>query len=435
MHQEILLQILASAKKTNLRLFNELNPEMTNIMQKNGKAIQFMQENKFSDAKEMLFDHESSLTKNKIRSILNKYYLNFDIETNESAIVMVKVATKNTERILLDNLRTSVIIFINAIIFSIIFALASARAISQPIDLLSENMDKITSENLDIPINPKLLKLKGDVGILARSFSKLLNRLHLTTVSRNALLDEIEQRIKIEENLRITAEHLEESNRELDQFAYSTSHDLRSPLRGIENLADWIKEDCYELLPETSRKHLDLIKERTKRLDTLIQSILEYARAGTVDSHAESVNLNLLLNEVIDSLAAPQHIKISIDIPLPTIVTHKVLITRVFLNLINNAVKFNDKKQGEIHIGYKNLKSYYQFYVADNGPGIDPRFHNKIFEIFQTLQPRDTIEGAGIGLALVKKIVEKQGGKLKVKSTLGEGATFYFTWPKDKPNA
>jgi signal transduction histidine kinase len=115
---------------------------------------------------------------------------------------------------------------------------------------------------------------------------------------------------------------------------------------------------------------------------------------------------------------------------MPVFVTYESLLTQIFLNLINNAIKFNDKAEGHIHIGYEAQDGYYKFYVADDGPGIDASYHEKIFEIFQTLQSRDTIETTGIGLALVKKNVESQGGTVWVNSMLGKGSVFFFTWPK-----
>lgn len=202
-------------------------------------------------------------------------------------------------------------------------------------------------------------------------------------------------------------------------------------MRGIETICEWIREDCYTILPEKSRKHFDLLQKRANRLDSLIHSILEYSRAGKPNVQRELTNLNKLIVDIFDTLIPPKNIHLIIDTTLPEIVAYKALITQVFLNLLSNAIKFLDKPQGYIHVGCEELNDFYKFYVNDNGPGIDPKFHKKIFELFQMLQARDAIEGAGIGLSLVKKIVEKQGGIIEVVSTLGKGSTFYFTWPKN----
>lgn len=433
LHQALLDTLLNTIKKTDPSLWQELVTSTKAIQREKNRIIQQMASQHKVEARTLLASTEFSTLKQKIGSILNQYSLNYDLLQDEQAIITVKLATKNTTDILKSSMQTTIVIFLNAILLSIIFALISANAISRPIALLRKEMDYISSENLERPIQPKLLKIRGEVGDLARSFNKLKSRLNDTTVSRDQLLLEVERRKQSEKSLKDLAENLAKSNKELDQFAYAASHDLREPLRGIECLSEWIIEDCYDKLPTQSREHLQLLNKRVKRLDALIEGILAYSRA-TKEQAPSTIDCNQLLKDVIDTVS-PTKVSIYIDTPMPVITLNKTMITQIFLNLINNAVKFNDKKEAEIHIGYSLSKKKHQFYVRDNGPGIEAQYFDKIFEIFQTLQSRDAIEGTGIGLALVKKIVENQGGKVWLESSINKGTTFYFTIPfltKDK---
>ena len=160
-----------------------------------------------------------------------------------------------------------------------------------------------------------------------------------------------------------------------------------------------------------------------------MQGCWEYSRAGREIQEQETVNLNQLMPEIIDNLAPPDTINIHIISILPIINTERAKLSQVFMNLIGNAIKYHDKKDGYINIGHKITGDYHQFYIEDNGCGIEQKFHEKIFEIFQTLHSRDTIESSGIGLAIVKKIIESKGGKIWLTSQPHEGTTFYFTWP------
>lgn len=431
MNHALLWQTLQDArKKMDPTLTKNLNKQFTTLNQQWTSVLQNMQNKNPTAAKQIITSSLYLTNIQNIRNTLNRYYQQFDATTNETSVVTVKVATKNTTHILLDSLSKTLVIFLDAIVISFLLAYLWSRNIANPIKTLRNDMENLSSSDLDTTIDAKLSTRHGEIGDLTRSFVGLIKKLRTTTVSRDKLLVEIERRKKSEENLRQTAEQLAESNRELDQFAYSASHDLRAPLQGIETLTEWIHNDCYDILPEKSRKHLNLLKRRVHRLDALIHGILEYSRVKAINENDVAVNVKELLKDVIDNLALPKHIKIDIENNLPNFMTDKSALTQVFHNLINNAIKFIDKPEGEIKIGSERNDQYFQFYIADNGPGIEPQFHKKIFEIFQTLQSRDTLESTGIGLALVKKIVEKQGGKIWLTSVPGQGTTFYFTWPK-----
>lgn len=226
------------------------------------------------------------------------------------------------------------------------------------------------------------------------------------------------------------ARALKKSNEELDQFAYVTSHDLRAPLRGIANLSRWIEEDMGDRFTPEAHEQMNLLRGRVHRMEALIDALLKYSRVGRVRIPLQHVNVNGLLEEVVDLLAAPERIKITVAEHLPTLLTQRVPLEQVFLNLIGNAIKHHNSEGGTIGVECRDIGDFFEFTVRDDGPGIAPQYHEKIFQIFQTLSARDRIEGTGMGLTIVRKLVERQGGAIRVESAEGAGAAFCFTWPK-----
>lgn len=248
-----------------------------------------------------------------------------------------------------------------------------------------------------------------------------------TEAKLKARADELD---RLTRDLAETNEMLEDRNRELEQFAYVASHDLKAPLRAIANLSEWIEEDLSGRLPEENQQQLHLLRGRVHRMEALINGLLEYSRVGRVESPVERVSLSMLLDEVIDSIDPPDTFTITIPPDLPTLITKRLPLRQVFANLISNAVKHHDRPDGQVRIGVKDLGDRYEFSVADDGPGIAPEYHRKIFMIFQTLQARDVKESTGVGLSIVKRIVETEGGTIRLDSEEGAGTTFYFTWNK-----
>jgi PAS domain S-box-containing protein len=250
-------------------------------------------------------------------------------------------------------------------------------------------------------------------------------------IRRKQAEDELRQlNATLEQRVDERTTELERSNHELDQFAYIASHDLKAPLRGIAQLAEWIKEDAGSFLPENSQEHLAKLYGRVKRMDMLLNDLLAYSRAGRQRHTPEEVDTADLVRDVFEILTPPPGFSISIANGLPRAVVERIPLETLFRCLIGNAIKHHhNPAEGRVEISAVRRGNFLEFTVVDNGPGIDPKFHTRIFEMFQTLQPRDQLEGSGVGLALVKKLVESRGGTVTVRSAIGEGSTFSFTWP------
>lgn len=265
---------------------------------------------------------------------------------------------------------------------------------------------------------------RGDeLGDLARA----ADRLKVQTEETNRLLAE-SQRLTAE--LETQASALAKSNEDLDSFAYVASHDLKSPLRAIDNVSKWIVEDAGDVLPEKSKEHLDILRQRVGRMESLLDDLLAYSRAGRMDELAEPVELHELVEEIPSLIDWPADATLKITDRLPTVTGEKTVFQRIFLNLVTNSVKYRSEESLHVQIEAKELPDLYEFSVADNGIGIAPEYHNSVFKMFRRLHRQADIEGTGMGLSLVQKLVEAGGGRAWVESAEGEGATFKFTWPK-----
>jgi signal transduction histidine kinase len=225
-------------------------------------------------------------------------------------------------------------------------------------------------------------------------------------------------------------DQLEKTNGELDQFAYVASHDLKAPLRGIANLSQWIEDDLGDKMDDQARYHMSLLRGRVARLESLIEGILSYSRAARGEEELVELDLGSFVRELWELIAAPATSKLTVH-DMPRIKTERVPLQQVLMNLISNALKYNDGKVN-VDIGSRPDSDGWAIYVKDDGVGIAPEFHQRIWGLFQTLEPRDKVESTGIGLAVVRKIVEARGGRAWVESVPGAGATFWFTWPADR---
>ncbi|OED39240.1 hypothetical protein AB833_17095 [Chromatiales bacterium (ex Bugula neritina AB1)] len=228
---------------------------------------------------------------------------------------------------------------------------------------------------------------------------------------------------------KANAKELRRSNKDLEQFAYAASHDLKSPLASIKVLAEWIKEDTEDMSADFI-ENVDLLLSRVNRLSSLQADLLEYAKAGLSDDELKLLNVEKMVASLSDLLDPEQRFRINVvQLETPLVKTQIAPLRQVLLNLINNAIKHHNQTHGtiDIEVNYKNSRIY--FSVADDGPGIDPQYHDEIFGMFQTLQSKDVVEGSGLGLSLVRKIVDRFGGTIKVVSDGKTGTMFIFDWP------
>lgn len=223
---------------------------------------------------------------------------------------------------------------------------------------------------------------------------------------------------------------LEKSNEELHEYAHIVSHDLKSPLRSINALTNWIKEDNKDHFNETTKENFDLLDTTIEKMELLISDILSYSSLGSKSIEKTKIDLNSVIYDLEQILYIPDNISIKVLKKLPMVYGERAKYQQLFQNLLSNAIKFNDKKKGIIEIDYKEMKSFYEFSVKDNGIGISEEHHTKIFKIFHSL--KSSKDSTGIGLSIVKKIVDLLKGEIRVDSEIGKGTTFYFTIKKRK---
>ena len=263
---------------------------------------------------------------------------------------------------------------------------------------------------------------KDELGDLANNFNNMADALWEAKAFLEQKVDE--QTADIQQQ----KEELQRSNEELDKFAYVASHDLKAPLRGIDQLATWIVEDFDD--QDATKGHLRVMRNRVKRMERLLDDLLEYSRIGRADTKLKEVDTRAVLEISFELASPPETFQIVLGYRLPVFKTIAVPFELVLRNLINNAVKHHDRKDGKITVTVEDEGDAYLFKIQDDGPGIPPKHHEKIFEIFKTLKPRDQVEGSGMGLAMIKKIVTTYGGSIAVLSETGQGACFCLTWPK-----
>ncbi len=345
---------------------------------------------------------------------------------------------------------TGAVVFIFFLLLCSIIIYYLSEKITQPIQQLVSLSEAVTQGDLNQHFD---FKRDDELGKLADAFNRMITAIqHRNQELENAhdslerrvnertqellrinasLKSEISERKRAEQSLELKSNELERSNKELDQFAYVASHDLKAPLRAIANLSSWIAEDLGDDVPEEVQSHINLLQGRVQRMEALINGVLEWSRVGRIKTEWGEVNINKLLEDIIDSMPVPEGFQINIINVMPTLTTAPVRLSQVFSNIISNAIKYSDKgPDGQVDIEVKDKGEYYEFSLTDNGPGIAPEFHEKVFTIFQTLVPKDTRESTGVGLSLVKKIVEEQQGEIQLESDTGQGACFRFTWPK-----
>jgi signal transduction histidine kinase len=239
----------------------------------------------------------------------------------------------------------------------------------------------------------------------------------------------------IEKKVKQRTIELNRANEDLAQFANIASHDLKAPLRGVAHLTHWIKDDLGENITDEVRDNLGRLEVSVKNMDALIQGILEYSTAGKSSSEGKIVKVDALIYEIFDLIGAGDNIDLEIKSDMPVFTTDSIKLSQVFSNLISNAIKHNSSANKKLVISSQRKGEFYEFTVAENGPGIAPEYHEKIFQMFQTLEAGNKYENTGVGLPIVKKLVEEANGSIKVEPVVGGGTAFVFLWPTTFENA
>ncbi|HXA02829.1 MAG TPA: ATP-binding protein [Cytophagaceae bacterium] len=308
----------------------------------------------------------------------------------------------------LDYLRNiTLVITIGTVFLLIVSSFMFADYVVKPIKLITNTASRISEGDLSQRVN---FESANELGILASSFNKMTESL-------------IEAKKKVEHKV----EELDKSNEALNKFAYIVSHDLKAPLNSVKGITELLKMELKEKLDDDGRKMLDMLTVKVNGMQDLITTLLHYSQIGS-EPNKELVDLQEVVTIAIENISPPAYIQISIENDLPSLQWDRTSALQVFQNLIGNAVKYMDKSGGSVRIGVEREEGLYRFCVTDDGPGIDPKHHQKIFEIFQTIHAKNN-DSSGIGLAIVKKIVENAGGKVWVESEQSKGASFIFTIP------
>lgn len=328
-------------------------------------------------------------------------------------------------------------VFLLAGLAALLLSSLLQQAISGPILHLADTA-RAVSEQRDYSLRA-VKQSQDELGRLVDAFNDMLGQIQARDSDLQRAKEQLEERVRERtRELEKSNEDLHQSNKELDDFAYIASHDLKEPLRGIHNFSTFLLEDYAGKLDEDGRSKLETLIRLTRRMETLIDSLLHFSRLGRVDLAIDQVDLNGIVHEAVDSLdinLKEAGIELRIPRPLPTVRADRARVGEIFYNLIVNAMKYNDKERKWIEVGFLDVPEGNSpvFYVRDNGIGIQEKHFDSVFRIFKRLHGRDKYGGGtGAGLTIVKKIVERHSGKIWVESAYGEGTTFYFTLGEDK---
>ena len=280
--------------------------------------------------------------------------------------------------------------------------------------LVDLNISSVNNENSDI------------IGYIC-SIKNLNNKLS----TESQLKNEIHSLYK---NLNDKSKEVLLLNSELRTVTYNLSHSIKTPLHGINQISQWLKEDYKDSIGSDAQELLNMLIYRVEKLNAIIDNLLEYTDIKVKLEKLSKLDLNYVLKNLINFLNVPQNIEINIARNMPHLKIEKKYIESIFTNLIENSIKFMDKEKGRIEVGFVELNKEYMFFVRDNGPGIEEKYFEKIFTMFHSINNNESIENLGVGLALTKKIVELHGGTIHIESKIKEGTTVFFTLPYENVN-
>jgi methyl-accepting chemotaxis protein len=413
------LKSLVSANSEQVKILRGLNA-VINQWQQTVVEPMIVLRRKISAAKTM-DDLAKTIASGKGKAYFDDFREALKEFTEEEENLLAARSAKSIQDVNLAFVTIALTLFA-AIIIGSSFAFLVGRGITTPIKTLTSAMHALADGDTNTTVPGR--ERKDELGGMAKTVGEFKENL-----IENVLLQEATEEAK--NVLEKQSAELERSNLELENFAYIASHDLKAPLRGISNLAQWISEDLGDKVGEETRENLVLMHSRVERLESLLNGLLEYSRVGRGDFKPEVVDTRELVSEIVSYLSPPDGCEIEISDTMPTFSTEKAPLEQVFNNLIANAIKHHDKDEIRISVSGKEESKFYSFEVRDDGPGIPEKFHERIFMMFQTLKPRDEMEGSGMGLAMVKKLIEVNDGDIFIESDPDTRNTvFRFTWKK-----
>ncbi|MDW3204308.1 MAG: ATP-binding protein [Alphaproteobacteria bacterium] len=254
--------------------------------------------------------------------------------------------------------------------------------------------------------------------------------------SNRSLASEIEERKAVQKQLAEMTQELQRSNEDLESFAYTASHDLRAPLRGIGNLIGWLREDLGENVDEDADEKFRLMTDRVQRMERMLEDLLQYSRIGRSEMSTTDFRPEEKIQEAFDLLNEEQRFELEISDDLPELHGTPIAFQQVVANVIGNAVKHHDGETGTIKVSASRLDGFDRITISDDGPGIPEQYRERVFALFQTLKSRDSVEGSGMGLAIVRRVLEVAGGRASISDTDdGRGAAVHIDWPRNKAQA
>ncbi len=281
----------------------------------------------------------------------------------------------------------------------------------------------LRKDGSEFPVEIGLTPIHTDDGVM------VLGAVVDITLRKQAAEERRQFNQRLEQQVAQRTAQLEAVNKQLDDFAYAASHDLKAPLRVIDNASKWLEEDLAPHLNDETRENMRLLRGRVTRLEKLLDDLLQFSRIGRETGGTEIISGQVVIDDVLVMLSRPEGFEVSVGPGFAAIRVARMPLQQILMNLIGNAIKHHDKSRGRIEVTAADLGAHHAFAVKDDGPGISAQFHGKIFKMFQTLKPRDQVEGSGMGLAIVRKQVELSGGSLSLQSSEGNGSTFHFTLP------